>query len=328
MTENSLAKLDKATQMLAEAKTLDEVKHIIDIAEAARTYARAAKLGLEAYNHAAEVKVRAERKAGELLAQLERGKGGGDSTVDNMSRVVSEYKSVLDEQEIGYKAAERWKRIAEMPEAVFEAHLEEERGERPITTSAVLRELQFADRAAARANATVTMPEGRYRTIVIDPPWPIEKIERDVRPNQVEVDYPTMTIEEIAAFPLGDIAVEDGCHVYLWTTHKWLPVAFNVFDAWGVKYQCLLTWVKNVGFTPFSWMYSTEHCLFGRIGSLPLLVNGKRLDFHAAVREHSRKPDEFYKLVSEVSPEPRIDVFSREPREGFGQYGNEVNRFQ
>ena len=60
---NPLAKLDKATHMLAEAKTLDEIKNIMDVAEAARTYARAARLGLQAYNHAAEIKVRAERKA-------------------------------------------------------------------------------------------------------------------------------------------------------------------------------------------------------------------------------------------------------------------------
>lgn len=72
---NPLAKLDKATHLLAEAKTLDEIKNIMDVAEAARTYARAAKLGLEAYNHAAEVKVRAERKAGEFLKRLERGTG-------------------------------------------------------------------------------------------------------------------------------------------------------------------------------------------------------------------------------------------------------------
>jgi len=136
-----------------------------------------------------------------------------------------------------------------------------------------------------------------------------------------------MSLDEIKAFPLRQLAFEDGCHVYLWTTQKFLPFAFSVFDAWGVRYECLLTWVKNVGFTPYSWMYSTEHCLFGRIGSQPLLKMGKRLDFSAKVREHSRKPDEFYSLVAEVSPEPRIDVFSREKREGFEQWGNELNKF-
>jgi N6-adenosine-specific RNA methylase IME4 len=88
-----------------------------------------------------------------------------------------------------------------------------------------------------------------------------------------------------------------------------------------------MTWVKNVGITPFSWMYSTEHVLFCTKGSLPLLEIGRRLDFSAKVREHSRKPDVFYDLVREVSPGPRLDVFSREKREGFDQYGNEVDKY-
>lgn len=171
------------------------------------------------------------------------------------------------------------------------------------------------------------LPLKKYRAIVIDPPWPMEKILRDERPNQFNFDYPTMEIDEIKALPIKDMALDDGCHIYLWTTQKFLPVAFEVFEAWGVHYQCLMTWVKNVGFTPFSWMYSTEHCLFGRIGSLPLLKLGMRLDFEAKVREHSRKPGEFYNIVKQVSPEPRLDWFSREPHEGFEQYGNETAKF-
>ena len=98
---NPLAKLDRATHMLAEAKTLDEIKNIMDVAEAARTYARAAKLGLQAYNHAAEIKVRAERKAGEFLKRLERG-AGGDRRSDkiknsNVEYLISEYSDVLKE---------------------------------------------------------------------------------------------------------------------------------------------------------------------------------------------------------------------------------------
>ena len=29
------------------------------------------------------------------------------------------------------------------------------------------------------------IPQGLYGTIVIDPPWPMEKIQREVRPNQI-----------------------------------------------------------------------------------------------------------------------------------------------
>lgn len=173
----------------------------------------------------------------------------------------------------------------------------------------------------------IPKPDKLYRTIVIDPPWPMEKILRDERPNQTELDYPTMDINEIRALPVRNLAEESGCHIYLWTTQKYLPTAYEIFKDWEVDYQCQMTWVKNVGFTPFSFMYTTEHCLFGHYGSLPLLKLGKRLDFTAKVREHSRKPDEFYNLVREVSPEPRLDWFSREKREGFDQYGNETSRF-
>jgi len=165
-----------------------------------------------------------------------------------------------------------------------------------------------------------------YRTIVIDPPWPLEKIKRDVRPNQKEMDYTTMSIEEIKDFPLHRFIHRDGCHVYLWTTQKNLQYSFNILNAWGIQYQCLLTWVKNVGYTPFSWMYSTEHVLYGTKGNMPLLRKGIRLDFKGKVREHSRKPDEFYDIVKRVSVPPMIDIFSREKRDGFDQYGFEVDQ--
>jgi len=175
--------------------------------------------------------------------------------------------------------------------------------------------------------ASMPLPDKQFRTIVIDPPWPMEKILRDERPNQTDFDYPVMTIEQIKKLPISKMAIHDGCHVYLWTTQRFLPTAFEVFGVWGVNYQCLMTWVKNVGFTPFSWMYSTEHILFGRIGDLQLLKLGMRLDLTAKVREHSRKPDEFYDVVRQVSPEPRIDMFSREKRDGFEPWGNETTKF-
>ena len=74
-------------------------------------------------------------------------------------------------------------------------------------------------------------------------------------------------------------------------------------------------------------MYSTEHVLFYRRGSLKLKKMGMRLDFEAPRREHSRKPDVFYDLVRKASPGPRIDVFSREERDGFAQFGNETDKF-
>jgi N6-adenosine-specific RNA methylase IME4 len=202
-----------------------------------------------------------------------------------------------------------------------------ERVDLSIATAAEVRKVAHAVLAGSRPQEAAPLPVGKYRCIVIDPPWPIEKIARDERPNQTIVDYPTMALDDIRALPIEELVVEGGCHVYLWTTHKFLPAALDIFEGWGVKYQCLMTWVKNVGFTPFSWMYSTEHVLFGRVGSLDVERKGLRLDFAAKVREHSRKPDEFYELVRLASPGPRLEMFARETREGFTAWGNETGRF-
>ncbi len=215
--------------------------------------------------------------------------------------------------------------IGKHPEA-FLRDLERSKSVRPEFL-ALTGDLAKAIAAYNKASVPTLALTGQYRTIVVDPPWPMEKILRDCRPNQSDFDYPTMTIEEITRLPVARTAMADGCHLYLWTTQRFLPDAFDIMKAWGFKYQCLLTWVKNVGFTPYSFMYSTEHCLFGRIGDLPLLKLGKRLDFSAKVREHSRKPQEFYDLVKQVSPEPRRDMFSREAHDGFEQWGNETAKF-
>jgi hypothetical protein len=60
-----------ARRLLAEARNLDEVKVVVDRAEAARVYARQAQLGLDAQNNAAEVRLRAESRAGDLLAEMQ-----------------------------------------------------------------------------------------------------------------------------------------------------------------------------------------------------------------------------------------------------------------
>lgn len=175
----------------------------------------------------------------------------------------------------------------------------------------------------------VAPPTGEYRTLVIDPPWPMKKIDRASYAQQgIALDYHTMELDEIAQLPIAKLALSDGCHVYLWVTQKFLPEGLALFEGWGVRYQCALTWVKPSGFTPFSWMYNTEHVLFGRVGSLDLLRQGLKLSFEAPVLRHSQKPDRFYELVTAASPEPRLDMFARREREGFTAWGDEVGQHE
>ena len=135
---NALAKLDGATRALAEARTLEEVTQIRDIAEAARTYARAAKLGLEAQNHATEIKLRAERKAGELLGELERDKPG--PKLDPKLGSNSQYKQVITENDIPHSTAHRWQEVAKIDDEVFEEYIAEVKENRDeLSTAGLLR---------------------------------------------------------------------------------------------------------------------------------------------------------------------------------------------
>ncbi len=195
-----------------------------------------------------------------------------------------------------------------------------------IPKSTVHRWLELAPSGANKPRKLPPPKPSSYRTLVVDPPWPIEKIQRNVRPNQDFIDYETMDLDEIFGLDVP-IWADDHAHLYLWTTHKHLPDALEIMSHWGFAYQCLLTWIKNVGITPFSWMYSTELVLFGRRGGLDLAQMGRRLDFSAKVREHSRKPEIFYDLVRDVSPAPRLDAFSRENHDGFDSWGYETGKF-
>ncbi len=127
-TINSIQKLAIAQQLLAEAKSLDDILHIRDIAEAARVYAQAAKLGLENQNEAAEVKIRAERKAGEMLAQMPKATGadyGGRTSLDGNRELPSNPPPTLTELGIEKMQSSRWQMVASVPEDVFEEHINE-----------------------------------------------------------------------------------------------------------------------------------------------------------------------------------------------------------
>jgi N6-adenosine-specific RNA methylase IME4 len=177
----------------------------------------------------------------------------------------------------------------------------------------------------------IPLPERKYHCIVIDPPWPVAKIEREERPRQgKKLDYPVMSLEAIEQKIVAvskDNTLRDGCHFYLWVTHKFLPAGLRIFEAAGIKYQCLLTWCKPVGITPFSWMYNSEHVLFGTKGGLKILETGvgQKVWFGSKPGKHSTKPDIFFERVRLASPEPRLEMFQRASRDGFDGWGNEVS---
>jgi len=166
----------------------------------------------------------------------------------------------------------------------------------------------------------------RYKTIVIDPPWETPIFKRKVRPNQQEMPYKMMSLDEIKQFPINDFA-DENCWVFLWTFNKYLEESFNVLKVWGFKFQRLLTWDKKNGMCIFGFHHRTEFVLVGYRGNMAKVKFPKQKAiptiFTELSKNHSSKPDIFFNLL-QTMPEPRIDIFARKRHEGFDAWGNQI----
>jgi N6-adenosine-specific RNA methylase IME4 len=331
VTSNELVRLADATRTLAEISTAAEAWDLVRTAEAARTYARMKGMGHDAINYATAIKA----KAMVLLADLvdagqedgtiaDRKTGRPKSMSDPHTSPVPLRDLLPDSTDPAHDVYEARRLREALGDADIDKLVDDANANREDFGIAGLRQHAARQRKPEPVIEPVPFPDGKFACIVADPPWSMRLIERRQRPDHGRhVAYPTMELDEIAKLPVGDLAADD-CHLYLWVTHHFLPAGLTILEDWGFEYQCLMTWRKNVGITPFSWMYDTEHVLFARRGNLAMTQLGLRLSFDASVQGHSVKPDVFYERVTAASPGPRLEMFARRNRDGFTAWGNEV----
>ena len=320
----SIQKLNIARQLLSEAKNLDDILHIRDIAEAARVYAQAAKLGLESQNEAAEIKIRAERKAGEMLAQMPKAQGARTDLTSSAMDEVTTYREILTEQEISDATANRWQAIANLPEDIFEEHITETKADgKELTTAGLIRVAKFEN---AKLDKTIPPPiQGKYRIIYADPPWKYgDQFLIEGYKISAEQHYPVLSIQELCLLPIKDIS-EDNAVLFLWVTSPLLEDSFKIIDAWGFEYKTSFVWDKikhNMGH------YNSVRHEFLLVCTKGSCVpdNPKLYDSVQSIErtDHSVKPEEFRNIIDDLYPTGnRIELFSRSEVNGWHRWGNE-----
>lgn len=173
-----------------------------------------------------------------------------------------------------------------------------------------------------------------YRLIHADPPWAFDNWSEKGEDRNANQHYPTMTVDQIAALPVGQLA-SDSCALALWVVDPLLDEGIRVLKDWGFRYTTVLfTWTKekpsgaeHIG-TGYYTRANPEMCLLGMMGRVPVRDRAVRQWRHAPVREHSRKPDAFAadleRLFGDV---PRAELFARTQRPGWDAWGNQVGKF-
>jgi N6-adenosine-specific RNA methylase IME4 len=174
----------------------------------------------------------------------------------------------------------------------------------------------------------------KFRTIYADPPWRFTNRTGKMAPEHKRLSrYSTMTLEEIYELPVATIAAERS-HLYLWVPNALLAEGLETMRRWGYTYKSNIVWYKvrkdggpdrrGVG---FYFRNVTELVLFGIRGmnnrtlqpgrTMPNLIGTRK-------RRHSQKPDEMWSVIEKCSPGPRLEMFARQYRHGWYQWGDQV----
>lgn len=178
--------------------------------------------------------------------------------------------------------------------------------------------------------------DGRiFRTILADPPWQFQNRTGKVAPEHRRLNrYATLTFAQIAELPVASAAA-GATHLYLWVPNALLPRGLEVMQAWGFHYKSNIVWHKvrkdggsdgrGVG---FYFRNVTEMLLFGVRGRNARTLAPARRQVNLIAsrkREHSRKPDEQYRLIESCSPGPYLELFARGTRPNWVNWGDQAH---
>jgi len=174
----------------------------------------------------------------------------------------------------------------------------------------------------------IPFPDKKYNIIYADPPWELKKGSPNLHEKKQgnrELDYPTMTIEDIKNLPVDKIA-EKNSVLFMWTTNRYIEQSYIIARAWGFIPSTMIVWAKKPKGRGLGGVFgiSTEYLLYSRRGSLK---NKNRMWStwyeHKRLR-HSEKPCFFRDMIKNCFDGTAIELFARNNTAGWDVWGNEV----
>jgi len=322
---------ENAKQALALLTSVDEVKDIHIKAKALQRYAFEAK-DPTLIDHATEVRLRAERRAGELLRDMkdsgERETGGRPENSRSQTTVT------LKDLEITRDQSSRWQNLAKLDEQAFEERVA--RAQKDAVASVEMTAIEKAEAKRERRTERETvlaakiaeLPGKRYGVIYADPPWRFEVYSQNTGMDRAaDNHYPTMALDDIFAIPVGTTVAADDCVLFLWATAPMLPSALEVVTAWGFEYKSHAVWLKDRIGTGYWFRNRHEILIVATKGNVPAPAPGTQWESVTSeeVGEHSEKPLWALHMIEEYFPTlPKIELFARQRRAGWDCWGLEA----
>ncbi|WP_434664761.1 MT-A70 family methyltransferase [Paraburkholderia sp. A3BS-1L] len=326
---SALAALDATRSALVTADNVADVKTIRDKAKGIQAWAREAQ-DTAMFEKATRLFMEAERRAGELLmTMVERGERDAGHGGDRKSRSRNGTVNKLSDLGITKKQSMKWQQLARMDADKFESHVTQT-SKRVVSVASQAEEtaLRRAERIAyildiCTGNAPLDGIAQRYPVLYVDPPWRYEHVKTESR--AIENQYPTMSLEEIKALPVAEIAFDD-CVLFMWATSPKLAEAFEVLTAWGFTYRTCAVWDKQKIGMGYYFRQQHELLLVATRGDpiVPEPYARAPSVFSYPRAEHSAKPVECYAMIEAMYPElPRLEMFARLSRGGWDAWGNQ-----
>jgi N6-adenosine-specific RNA methylase IME4 len=239
-------------------------------------------------------------------------------TITDTEETARDDSTDADDDEAERKAANK----AYADNAPFAALAENDEAAR------VTRRQENRERALERCETTedinsIVASGQKFACIYADPPW---QYGNQSTRGSTDNHYPTMTLDDIAALPVGELAAEQ-CHLWLWTTNGFLFDCPKLFDAWGFEFKSSYVWCKTqIGMGNYL-RNAHEFLLLAVRGGLTGAVKDVRSWGEFPRAAHSAKPEPIRQAVIErLSPGPRLELFGRRTVPGWTVWGNQVEK--